>query len=152
MASTPAAAETSSEPQPAYSRSDNAQPTVEEWSAARDAMTASERQIAAGINKEVGPFLRDEWGLSDGVQVTFNPEAQTMFITAGPSVKVWENGGDYTDLRRSIMFSGCSYGNDKLRTDINWPYGRVAVVYRESMAKPVIADYREVTNGMRCRV
>ncbi|MFJ5099371.1 serine/threonine-protein kinase [Streptomyces sp. NPDC088557] len=151
-ASAPAATEAPSEPQPAYTRSDNAQPTVEEWSAARDAMTASERNIAAAINKEVGPFLRDEWGLSDGVQVTFNLEAQTMFLTAGPSVTAWENGGDYTDLRRSIMFSGCSYGNDKVRTDINWPYGRVVVVYRESMAKPVIADYREVTNGMRCRV
>ncbi|WP_329579951.1 hypothetical protein [Streptomyces sp. NBC_01361] len=50
---------------------------------------------------------------------------------------------DYTDLRRSIMFAGCSYGNEKLRTDPIWPYGRVAVVYRESMAKPVIADYCE---------
>ncbi|MFG3497932.1 serine/threonine-protein kinase [Streptomyces sp. NPDC047886] len=150
--STPAVTQEAQEPQPAYTRSDNAQPTVEEWSEARDAMTASERDITAAINKEVGPFLRDEWGLSDGVQVTFNPEAQTMFLTAGPSATVWENGGDYTDLRRSMMFSGCSYGNDKLRSDINWPYGRVVVVYRESMAKPVIADYREVTNGMRCRV
>ncbi|WP_406102438.1 hypothetical protein OG698_08675 [Streptomyces sp. NBC_01003] len=50
------------------------------------------------------------------------------------------------------MFAGCPYGNEKLRTDLSRPYGRVAVVYRESMAKPVIADYREVTNGMRCRV
>ncbi|MFF2506350.1 serine/threonine-protein kinase [Streptomyces sp. NPDC058067] len=151
-ASTPTATEAPAKPQPAYTRSDNTQPTVEEWAAAHDAMTASEQNIATAINEDVGAFLRDEWALPDGVQVTFNPKAQTMFLTTGPSVTVSENGGDYTELRRSVMFAGCSYGNEKLRTDISWPYGRVAVVYRESMAKPVIADYREVTNGMRCRV
>ncbi|MFF1569224.1 hypothetical protein ACFVY1_38230 [Streptomyces sp. NPDC058293] len=115
-------------------------------------MTASEQDIATAINEDVGTLLRDEWALPDGVQVTFNRKAQTMFLTTGPSATVSQNGGDYTDLRRSIMFAGCSYSNEKLRTDLIWPYGRVAVVYRESMAKPVIADYREVTNGMRCRV
>ncbi|MER5960264.1 protein kinase [Streptomyces sp. NPDC001893] len=151
-ASTPAATEAPARPQPAYTRSDNTQPTAQEWAAAHDAMTASELDIATAINEDVGAFLRDEWALPDGVQVTFNLKAQTMFLTTGPSATVSQNSGDYTDLRRSIMFAGCSYGNEKLRTDPSWPYGRVAVVYRESMAKPVIADYREVTNGMRCRV
>ncbi|MEU3480830.1 serine/threonine protein kinase [Streptomyces sp. NPDC033754] len=149
---TPTTVTPTAEPQPAYTRSDYAEPTLGEWSAARDAMTASERGIATAINEELKAFLRDEWGLSEGVQVTFNPEAQTMFLTAGPSVTVWENGGDYIDLQRSMMFTGCSRGNDKLRTDISWPYGRVVVIYRESMANPVIASYREVTNGMHCRV
>ncbi|MFE5298099.1 serine/threonine-protein kinase [Streptomyces sp. NPDC056632] len=148
----PAATTPTAEPQPAYTRSDYAEPTIGEWSAARDAMTASERDIAASINEELKVFLRDEWALPEGVQVTFNPEAQTMFLTAGPSTAVWENGGDYTDLHRSMMYTGCTHGNDKLRTDITWPYGRVVVVYRESMANPVIASFREVTNGMHCRV
>ncbi|MFF3606738.1 serine/threonine-protein kinase [Streptomyces sp. NPDC002463] len=150
--STPTVTTPTAEPQPAYTRSDYAEPTLGEWSAARDAMTASERGIATAINEELKAFLRDEWGLSGGVQVTFNPEAQTMFLTAGPSTTVWENGGDSTDLARSMMFTGCSLGNNKLRTDINWPYGRVVVIYRESMANPVIANYREVTNDMNCRV
>ncbi|MFD8013535.1 serine/threonine-protein kinase [Streptomyces sp. NPDC059762] len=152
-ATTPKATVTATaEPQPAYTRSDYAQPTITEWSAARDAMTSSERGIAASINKELQGFLRDEWALPEGVQVTFNPEAQTMFLTVGPSTTVWENGGDYTDLHRSMMYTGCSLGNEKMRTDITWPYGRVVVVYRESMANPVIASFREVTNGMNCRV
>ncbi|WP_432017718.1 serine/threonine protein kinase [Streptomyces hydrogenans] len=148
----PVATTTTAEPQPAYTRSDYAEPTLGEWSAARDAMTASERGIATSINEELKVFLRDEWALSEGVQVTFNPEAQTMFLTAGPSTAVWENGGDYVDLHRSMMYTGCTHGNDKLRTDIAWPYGRVVIVYRESMANPVIASFREVTNGMNCRV
>ncbi|MFE5593335.1 serine/threonine protein kinase [Streptomyces sp. NPDC056549] len=148
----PAATAPTAEPQPAYTRSDYAEPTIGEWSAARDAMTVSERSIATSINEELKTFLRDEWALPEGVQVTFNPEAQTMFLTAGPSSAVWENGGDYTDLHRSMMYTGCTHGNDKLRTDITWPYGRVVIVYRESMANPVIASFREVTNGMNCRV
>lgn len=149
---TPVATRAQVEPQPAYTRSDDAQPTTEEWAAARDTMTASERAVAAAINEDLGPFLRDEWDLPQGVSVTFNPQAQTMFLTVGPSTTVWTNGGDYTELRRAVMFAGCSYGNDKIRTDINWPYGRVVVVYRESMATAVVADYRDVTNGMSCRV
>ncbi|MEU0402487.1 protein kinase [Streptomyces sp. NPDC006197] len=148
----PTATAPTGEPQPVYTRSDYAEPTIGEWSAARDAMTASERGIAASINEELKTFLRDEWALPEGVQVTFNPEAQTMFLTAGPSTAVWENGGDYTDLARGMMYTGCTHGNDKLRTDITWPYGRVVVIYRESMANPVIASFREVTNGMNCRV
>ncbi|MCF2533954.1 serine/threonine-protein kinase [Yinghuangia soli] len=140
------------EPQPAYTRSDPAEPTTEEWAAARDTMTASERAIAATINEDLATFLRDDWDLPEGVRVTFNPKAQTMFLTVGPSPVVWNNGGDYTELRRALMFSGCSYGNEKIRADSNWPYGRVVVVYRESMATAVIADYREVTRGMSCRV
>ncbi|MFF7780542.1 serine/threonine-protein kinase [Streptomyces tanashiensis] len=150
--STPTVVTPTAEPQPAYTRSDYAEPTLEEWSAARDAMTASERSIATSVNDDLKAFLRDEWGLSEGVQVTFNPAAQTMFLTAGPSAKAWENGGDSTDLERSMMFTGCSLGNNKLRTDISWPYGRVVVIYRESMANPVVAGYREVTNDMNCRV
>lgn len=148
---TPVATRAPAEPQPAYTRADDAQPTTDEWAAARETMTASERAIAAAINEDLGPFLRDEWDLPNGVWVTFNPKAQTMFLTVGPSTTVWTNGGDYTELRRAVMFAGCSYGKDKIRTDINWPYGRVVVVYRESVATAVVADYRDVTIGL-CRV
>lgn len=86
------------------------------------------------------------------MRVTFNPKAQTMFLTVGPSSIVQSNGGDYTDLRRAVLFTGCSYGNEKIRADINWPYGRVVVVYRESMATAVVIGYRDVTSGMSCRV
>ncbi|MET9674618.1 serine/threonine-protein kinase [Streptomyces sp. NPDC006482] len=85
---TPTVATPPAEPQPAYTRSDYAEPSLGEWAAARDAMTASERGIADAVDKELRTFLRDEWGLSEGVQVTFNPEAQTMFLTAGPSLTV----------------------------------------------------------------
>ncbi|WP_436778228.1 serine/threonine-protein kinase [Yinghuangia sp. YIM S09857] len=151
-AAAPAASRAPAEPQPAYTRADDTQPTTDEWAAARDTMTASERAVAAAINEDIGPFLRDEWDLAEGVRVTFNPEAQTMFLTVGPSSVVRANGGDLTDLRRAVMFTGCSHGNDKIRTDTNWPYGRVVVIYRESMATAVVMDYREVTNSMYCRV
>ncbi|MGR6998801.1 protein kinase domain-containing protein [Yinghuangia aomiensis] len=149
---TPVATRAQVEPQPAYTRADSAEPTNDEWAAARETMTASERAIAAAINEDLGPFLRDEWDLPEGVRVTFNSKAQTMFLTVGPSSIVQSNGGDYTDLRRAVLFAGCSYGNEKIRADINWPYGRVVAVYRESMATAVVIGYRDVTSGMSCRV
>ncbi|MGW7715487.1 hypothetical protein ACWGKK_14365 [Streptomyces chartreusis] len=36
--------------------------------------------------------------------------------------------------------------------DTNWPYGRAVLAYRESMANPIIIDYREVTHLDSCRV
>ncbi|MFE9659222.1 protein kinase [Streptomyces sp. NPDC005955] len=140
------------EPQPAYTRSDRAEPSLQEWSDARDAMTASERKIAASLSEETSESFRRVQEPPDGLHVTFNPEAQTMFLTMGPLVNTGEEGLDHTDLRRSIMFAGCTQGNHKLRTDLTWPYGRVVVVHRESMASPVVSDYREVVNIAHCRV
>ncbi|MFD8079159.1 serine/threonine-protein kinase [Streptomyces sp. NPDC059718] len=139
-------------PRPAFTRADIGQPTIEEWVDAHDGMTTDEHDITADINRDLRDYLTTEWGLAEGAHVTFNEPAQTMFVTVGPSLTVAENGGDNTELIRSVMFAGCSYGNQELTTNLTWPYGRVVVVYQESMANPMIADYRVVTNSMRCRV
>jgi hypothetical protein len=50
------------------------------------------------------------------------------------------------------MFGSCTEAQQHFHDDIKWPYGRAAVVYRESMANPLIADFREVTHTDSCRV
>ncbi|MBT2393932.1 hypothetical protein J7E87_32110 [Streptomyces sp. ISL-1] len=92
----------------------------------------------------------------DSLTVTFNPHAQTMFVTFGPGTypegQDYQDDPDWTDNRRSLMFGSCSQAQQTFHDDITWLYGRAAVVYRESMASPVIADFRDVTHTDSCRV
>ncbi|MFI6494847.1 hypothetical protein [Streptomyces sp. NPDC050564] len=53
---------------------------------------------------------------------------------------------------RGLMFGSCSEAQQDFHNDTTWPYGRAAVVYRESMASPLIADFRDVTHIDSCRV
>ncbi|WP_329343752.1 hypothetical protein OG866_44200 [Streptomyces sp. NBC_00663] len=94
--------------------------------------------------------------MGDTVTVTFNPAAQTMFVTFGPGI--YPEGQDYrgdtgfTDIVRSLMFGTCSEAQQNFGNNPAWPYGRAVLVYRESMASPTIVDYREVTHIDSCRV
>jgi hypothetical protein len=94
--------------------------------------------------------------MDDTVTVTFNPLAQSMFVTFGPGI--YPEGQDYrddmgfTDLVRSLMFGSCSEAQQNFTNDTNWPYARTVLVYRDSMANPFIVDYREVTHLDSCRV
>lgn len=94
--------------------------------------------------------------MDDTVTVTFNPAAQTMFVTFGPGI--YPEGQDYrddtgfTDVVRGLMFGSCSEAQQNFGNDTSWPYGRAVLVYRESMASPTIVDYREVTHIDSCRV
>ncbi|MEU6323223.1 serine/threonine-protein kinase [Streptomyces sp. NPDC047009] len=143
-------------PAPAYTRSDSAQPTVDEWAAARVPATPAEKAAAQRLVNDTASFFTGQQYMGDDVAVTFNPQAQTMFVTFGPGT--FPEGQDYhddpnwTDDVRSLMFAGCSEAQQDFGQDTTWPYGRAAVVYRESMATPLIADFRDVTHTDSCRV
>ncbi|MGQ4376417.1 protein kinase [Streptomyces sp. SAS_267] len=161
-ASTPSARAESQTPQravapsPAYTRSDAAQPTVEEWAEARVPATDAEKKAAQRLVADAAPILQGEQYMGDDIIVTFNPAAQTMFVTFGPAN--YPEGQDYhddtgwIDVRRGLMFGSCSEAQADFHNDATWPYGRAAVVYRESMASPIVADSREVTHIDSCRV
>ncbi|WP_405473951.1 serine/threonine protein kinase [Streptomyces canus] len=143
-------------PSPAYTRSDNAQPNVDEWAAARLPTTPAEKTAAQRLITDAAPVLQGQQYLGDTVTVTFNPAAQTMFVTFGPGI--YPEGQDYrddigfTDIVRGLMFGSCSEAQQNFGNDTAWPYGRAVLVYRESMASPTIVDYREVTHIDSCRV
>ncbi len=160
--STPPAQATSQIPQravapsPAYTRSDTTQPTIDEWGKARVPATDAEKKAAQRLVADAAPSLQGEQYMGDDAIVTFNPAAQTMFITFGPAI--YPEGQDYNDdpgwidVRRSLMFGACSEAQEDFHNDPAWPYGRAAVVYRESMASPIVADFRDVTHIDSCRV
>ncbi|MFJ2391528.1 serine/threonine protein kinase [Streptomyces sp. NPDC087843] len=152
----PATPQRASAPSPAYTRSDNAQPNVDEWAAARLPATSAEETAAQHLITDAEPVLRGQQYMDDTVTVTFNPAAQTMFVTFGPGI--YPEGQDYhddtgfTDIVRGLMFGSCSEAQQNFGNDTAWPYGRAVLVYRESMASPTIVDYREVTHIDSCRV
>ncbi|MFI6495502.1 serine/threonine protein kinase [Streptomyces sp. NPDC050564] len=143
-------------PSPAYTRNDSVQPTVDEWADARVPATPAEKTAAQRLIKDAAPVLQGQQYMDDTVTVTFNPQAQTMFVTFGPGI--YPEGQDYrddtnwTDIVRGLMFGSCSEAQQDFNNDTAWPYGRAAVVYRESMASPTITDFREVTHIDSCRV
>ncbi|MDX5565801.1 serine/threonine-protein kinase [Streptomyces sp. ID05-04B] len=146
----------SAAPSPAYTRSDIAQPTVEEWAAARVPATQAEKAAAQRLHDDAAPVLEGQQYMGDQVTVTFNPSAQTMFVTFGPGTypegQSYQDDAAWTDIVRGLMFGTCAEARQDFHDDITWPYGRAAVVYRESMASPLIADFREVTHTDSCRV
>ncbi|MEU8975350.1 protein kinase [Streptomyces monashensis] len=144
-------------PSPAYTRSDDAQPTIDEWVNARVPATPSERAAAQRLADNAAPVLQgQQYYVDDSVIVTFNPEAQTMFVTFGPGTypegQGYHDDSNWTDIVRGLMFGSCSEAQQDFHNDTTWPYGRTVVVYRESMASPVIADFRDVTHIDSCRV
>ncbi|MGW7715490.1 serine/threonine-protein kinase [Streptomyces chartreusis] len=99
-------------PSPAYTRSDNAQPTVDEWAKARLPATPAERRAAQRLITDAAPLLQDQQYMDGTVTVTFSPTAQSMFVTFGPGI--YPEGQNYlddmgfTDLVRGLMFGSCS--------------------------------------------
>ncbi|WP_328405331.1 protein kinase [Streptomyces sp. NBC_00390] len=143
-------------PSPAYTRTDNAQPSIDEWADARVPATPAEKAAAERLRSEATQVLQGKEYMGDNVVVTFHPQAQTMFVTFGPGIfpegQDYHDDLDWTDNVRSLMFGSCAEAQQNFHDDITWPYGRAAVVYRESMASPIIADFREVTHPDSCRV
>ncbi|WP_406368363.1 protein kinase [Streptomyces sp. NBC_00647] len=143
-------------PSPAYTRSDTTQPTIDEWADARIPVTVAEKKAARQLINDAAPVLQGQQYLDDAITVTFNPQAQTMFVTFGPGT--YPEGQDYrddtewTDVVRGLMFGSCSEAQQDFHNDPTWPYGRAAVVYRESMASPIITNFRDVTHIDSCRV
>ncbi|MYV51080.1 serine/threonine protein kinase [Streptomyces sp. SID3212] len=142
-------------PSPAYTRSDYAEPTVAEWVSARVPVTPAEKAASQRFRRDsVQPFEGSAFA-AESVTLTFNPQAQTMFVTFGPNSypegQTYEDDPDWIDTMRSLMFGSCSEAQQRFRDDITWPYGRVVIVYRESMASPTVVDYREVTHTDSCR-
>nr|WP_237519464.1 serine/threonine-protein kinase [Streptomyces sp. HUCO-GS316] len=161
-ASSPAAAAGARTPQrpaapsPAYTRSDNTQPTIEEWADARVPATPAEKAAATRLVNDAAPVLQGQQYLDGTITVTFNPQAQSMFVTFGPGIypegRDYQDDPNFTDTVRGLMFGSCSEARQDFHNDTTWPYGRAVVVYRESMASPLIADFRDVTHIDSCRV
>ncbi|MGY1583880.1 serine/threonine-protein kinase [Streptomyces sp. MN13] len=143
-------------PSPAYTRSDSTQPTVGEWAAARVPGTSAEQAVAQRLTTDAAPVLQEGSYLEGDVTVTFNPAAQTMFVTFGPGTypegQTHADDAAFTDIRRGLMFGACAEAQHTLSNDATWPYGRAAIVYRESMANPIVIDFRDVTHIDSCRV
>lgn len=143
-------------PSPAYTRSDNTQPTIDEWAGARVPATPAEKAAAEQFLRDADGVLQGSAYDVDSLTVTFNPQAQTMFVTFGPGTypegQSYHDDPNWIDNRRSVMFGSCSQAQQSFHDDITWPYGRAAVVYRESMANPIITDFRDVTHTDSCRV
>ncbi|WP_326623934.1 MULTISPECIES: protein kinase domain-containing protein [unclassified Streptomyces] len=143
-------------PSPAYTRNDATQPSIDEWADARVPATPAEKATAERLRSNAAQVLQGKEYMGDEVIVTFNPEAQTMFVTFGPGIfpegQDYRDDLDWTDNVRSVMFGSCTEAQQNFHDDITWPYGRAAVVYRESMASPIIADFRDVTHSDSCRV
>ncbi|MFF4053539.1 serine/threonine protein kinase [Streptomyces chartreusis] len=155
-AAPPTAEQHSGVPSPAYTRSDNAQPDVDEWADARLPATPAEQAAAQRLITDAAPVLQGLQYMGDTVTVTFNPAAQTMFVTFGPGTypegQDYRDDGNFTDIVRGLMFGSCSEAQQNYTSDTNWPYGRAVLVYRESMASPTVVGYREVTHLDSCRV
>ncbi|MFB6676633.1 protein kinase [Streptomyces sp. NPDC056390] len=143
-------------PSPAYTRNDATQPSIDEWADARVPATPAEKATAERLRSNAAQVLQGKEYMGDEVIVTFNPEAETMFVTFGPGIfpegQDYHDDLDWTDNVRSLTFGSCTEAQQNFHDDITWPYGRTAVVYRESMASPIIADFREVTHSDSCRV
>ncbi|MEU1444072.1 hypothetical protein ACFWBS_38450 [Streptomyces mirabilis] len=143
-------------PSPAYTRSDSAQPTVDEWGAARVPATPAEKTASQRLVNDTASFFKGQQYMGGDVVVSFNPQAQTMFVTFGPGIfpegQDYQDDANWTDDVRSLMFASCSEAQQDFGQDTTWPYGRAVVVYRESMATPLIADFRDVTHTDSCRV
>ncbi|MFJ2651130.1 protein kinase [Streptomyces sp. NPDC087420] len=143
-------------PSPAYTRSDYAEPTIAEWVDARVPVTPAEKAASQRFRSDSVEASEGNAFADESVNLTFSPRAQTMFVTFGPNSypegQTYEDDPDWTDTMRSLMFGSCSEAQQRFRDDITWPYGRVVIVYRESMANPIVVDYREVTHTDSCRV
>ncbi|MDQ1033544.1 serine/threonine protein kinase [Streptomyces umbrinus] len=143
-------------PSPAYTRKDDTQPTIDEWANARVPATPAEKAAAQRLINDAAPVLAGQQYMGDTVTVTFNPTAQTMFVTFGPGTypegRDHHDDANWTDTVRSLMFGSCTEAQQTFSNDITWPYGRAVVIYRESMASPTITDYRDATHPDNCRV
>lgn len=82
-------------PSPAYTRSDSTQPTVDEWVGARVPATQAEKAAAQRLRDGAAPVLQGQQYTGDEVTITFNPSAQTMFVTLGPGI--YPEGQSYQD-------------------------------------------------------
>ncbi|MEU4616633.1 serine/threonine-protein kinase [Streptomyces umbrinus] len=143
-------------PSPAYTRRDDAHPTIDEWASARVPATPAEKAASQRLINDAARVLAGQQYMGNTVTITFNPTAQTMFVTFGPGTypegQDHHDDANWTDIVRSLMFGSCTEAQQAFSNDITWPYGRAVVVYRESMASPTITDYRDVTHPDNCRV
>ncbi|MFJ4767685.1 protein kinase [Streptomyces uncialis] len=137
------------EPSPAYTRADAAAPTIDEWAQARVAVTSLEKRLLTSVRSGAATALPGRPDLDDDVYLTFNPDAQTVFVNFGPGV-----GDEFQVLEdtRAIAFTSCTLTQQTFTGNIGWPYGRMAVVYRHSMADPEIVRFMDVTRAGSCRV
>ncbi|MFD8953768.1 serine/threonine protein kinase [Streptomyces xanthophaeus] len=137
-------------PSPAYTRDDDAQPTIDEFAKARIPVTPAEKLVAKAVQDDALRYLRENgYRQSTHVEVSFNPKAQTVFVTFGPQDR---SEIDRNEDIRAVHYTTCTTVQSRFGDDISWPYGRYAVLFRHSMADPRIYRSGEVTMGHSCRV
>lgn len=62
--------------------------------------------------------------MDDEMTVTFNPSAQTMFVTFGPGIypegQSYQDDTAWTDIVRGLMFGSCAEAQQDFHDDITW--------------------------------
>lgn len=116
-------------PDPAYTRSeDETQPMPGEWAASTRAETSQETAAAQEIRDLARRMLATKGWEQSIPDVTFNREAQTVVVTAGPVPQIPE---DHQDLFRRIgEMAACTVASRHLKEQpATWPYGRFSVYW-----------------------
>ncbi|MFD8550772.1 protein kinase [Streptomyces fradiae] len=136
-------------PSPAYTRAeDMAQPAPGEWAASTRAHSDQEKTAAREIRELATAMLATKgWGRA-APEVTFNREAQTIVVTAGPIPQIPE---DHQDLfRRAGEMAACTVTARYLKEQpAAWPYGRFTVywLYGEQVNDESVLGFGDAADG-----
>ncbi|MEU2243796.1 serine/threonine-protein kinase [Streptomyces sp. NPDC018338] len=118
-------------PDPGYTRTDDAQPMFSEYDKARGASAAAEQGAGTAIKDRTLALLAVKGMTNVDATITFNHEAQTVFVASDPQPTWSEAEKEY--FARSAQMAACTELSERLKTDRTWAYGRYTVMWRELM-------------------
>lgn len=136
-------------PDPAYTRSeDETQPEPGEWAASIRAETPEEKAVAQEIRDRAKVMLATKgWGQA-APEITFNREAQTVVVSAGPVPQI---SGDHQDMFRRIgEMAACTVTSSHLKEHpTTWPYGRFSMywLYGEQENDESVLGFGDAEDG-----
>ncbi len=136
-------------PDPAYTRAeDETQPHPSEWAASTRAETPEETAAAQEIRDLAQAMLSTKDWQESTPEVTFNREAQTIVVTAGPIPQIPE---DHQDMFRRVgEMAACTVASRHLREHpATWPYGRFSVhwLYGEQAGDASVIGFGDAADG-----
>ncbi|MFE0630851.1 protein kinase [Streptomyces sp. NPDC058864] len=144
------AASTTARPRPAYTATDESQPIIDDWLAARDPVTEDEQAVAREITSRTEREL-DQWGPQANVFVTFNGPKQTVYV-ASNFAPDWTDA-DVASFTRTARAHACQVLFHRLQTEpATWPYGRYIIVWPKTDDDASIETYGEATSIESCTI
>ncbi|MGW6745587.1 serine/threonine-protein kinase [Streptomyces sp. NPDC055025] len=136
-------------PNPAYTRSDDeTQPEPGEWAMSTRAETSEEKAAAQEIRDLAKAMLATKGWEETIPEVSFDREAQTVVVTAGPIPQIPEDHQDV--FRRVGEMAACTVNSRRLRDQpAAWPYGRFSVywLYGEQGGDESILGFGDAADG-----